>query len=150
MLPRDQFDRRFDNVVAALTAWAETLADVAETTIETAPAFWRLRLEPLASGPCPVEVILHRSQTFDIMVGGEAYEAEPLSDLDGIKPLLAAIVAGDVATKEIRSAASNRLLETATLVGPLTNPLFERSIRSGAESETAITAVKHYPPYRRG
>jgi len=149
MLPPDQFDRRFDTVLAALVAWADRLRDVAEVTTETAPAFWRLRLDPLAIGPCPVELILHRNQTFDVMIAAEAYEGEPLADLDAIEPILAAIVAGNVATKTVRSTATGRLLTTTTVVGLAATPLFERTRNTGVPVGAGIVAVRHYPPYRR-
>lgn len=151
MLPRDQFDRRFDTVAAALLAWAETLRDVAEVTIETTPAFWRLRLDPCANGPCPVELILHRNQTFDVMIAAEAYEGEALrglGDLEAMEPLLAAIVAGNVTTETVRSSATDRLLTITTVVGPAAAPLFQRTRNSGIAG-SGIVAVRHYPPFRR-
>lgn len=150
MQPQDQFDRRFDATVEALAAWAATMRDAAEVTTESTATFWRLRLDPRAAGGCPAEVILHRHQTCDWMIGAEAYEGLPLDTLDAIQPLLMAIAAGEAATITTRSAMTNRLVEVSTRVGDADMPIFARA-RTVSRAAVAgdVTEAKHYLPYRR-
>lgn len=151
MQPQDQFERRYEAATIALVAWSETLKDVADVIVERAASYWRLRLDPKASGTCPVEVILHRSQVYDVMIGSESYESLPLDDPDRLQPMLAAIAAGHVVTRTRRSAMTNRLVEIATVIGSANNPLFERARTTGAmPAPSDLVAERHYVPYRRG
>jgi hypothetical protein len=150
MLPQDQFDPRFDTAVASLAAWAATMRDAAEVTIERTASFWRLRLDPLSAGACPAEVILYRHQAYDVMIGPEAYEGLALDSPDAINPILEALVGGAVTTRTARSAATGESVEVHTMVGPPSNPLFSRTrTLAAAGAGHAISSVKHYLPYRR-
>lgn len=150
MQPQDHFERRYEAATIALAAWGETLQDVADVIVERAVSYWRLRLEPNASGACPIEIILHRGQVYDVMIGSESYESLPLDDPDKLMPTLEAIAAGQVVTWTRRSAMTNRPIEIATIVGAAPNPLFERSRTTGAlPVPSDIVVERHYVPYRR-
>lgn len=150
MQPQDQFDRRLDATIAALTAWSETWCDVADVTIEKTSAFWRLRLDPKAIGACAAEVILHRRQTCDWMIGNETYEGLPLDDLDAILPVLDAVTAGTVTTRSRRSAMTDKATEIATVVGDRRAPRFERRRTISPTSGPGdVASERHYLPYRR-
>ena len=88
---------------------------------ERTPAFWRLALLPHAANACPVELILHRdSQTYDIQLGHEAYEAKAIEAFRLFEPLLDAVVGGQVVTTEAISPGGGQLLAVVTRVGSVT------------------------------
>lgn len=149
MQPQDQFDRRYEETIAALGAWADAVKDVAEVTIERTASYWRLRLDPASSGACPAELILHRNQTYDVMVGPEAYEGLALASFEGLRPLLESIVAGTVATLTRRSAMTHRIVGIETIVGAAHASMFAQTRRLSPASPTDLSTVKHYLPYRR-
>ena len=131
-------------------AWAELLQAVADVIVERAVSDRRLRLETNASGACSFEVILHRGQVYDVMIGSESYESLSLDAPDKLKPTLEAIAAGQVVTRTRRSAMTNRPIEIATIVGAAGNPLFERArITADLAAPSDLVAVRHYVPYRR-
>lgn len=159
MLPQDQFDRRFDDLVASLTAWSDALRDAAEVATEATQTYWRLRLDPQAAGACPAEIILYRTQTYDMMIGQESYEGLPLDAIETVQQALAAIARGEVMTRMTRSAATDQLMAVTTVVGHEASPLFERTrslshpLSSAAPCTAAmseaVTHRRHYTPYRR-
>lgn len=159
MLPQDQFNRRFDDLVASLSAWSDALRDTAELMTEVTQTYWRLRLDPQAAGACPVEIILHRNQTYDMMIGQESYEGLPLDAIETVQQVVAAIARGEVMTRITRSAATDQPIGVSTVVGHEESPLFERTRsvthplspaapRNVAVSD-AVTHRRHYTPYRR-
>lgn len=151
MQSQDHFDRQFDDLVAAFEAWAERLRGVAEVSAERSSAFWRLRAEPHLQAACPVELIVHRNQTYDIMIGAEAYEGLTLESPDALLPLLDAVADGRACTTMRRSAATDTLLEIETILMPTSAPIWRRSrnILTYAGGCEAVTTTRHYPPYRR-
>lgn len=153
MQPQDQFDQQFNTLVATLSAWTEGLQSCAEVSSEQNGDFWRLRLDPHLPTACPVEVIVHRSQTYDIMIGPEAYEGLTLQRFSGIQPMLEAVVRGCVTTLTTRSAATNSTIGFETVLTNGANELWRQSrpaqpADARAPTDTVIS-TRHYPPYRR-
>jgi hypothetical protein len=153
MQPQDVFRQQFDRTVDALEAWAAKQSVVAEVAYERSTGYWRLSVAPRASGACSVELILHRNQTFDIQVGSETYEAQPIDNLDLFEPLLSAIVAGNVITRTMTTSASGAAVAVQTLIGDMGGLVWQAQRKSlAARMSASLAAVvrdRHYLPYLR-
>jgi hypothetical protein len=149
MQPDDVFRRQFDGTIAALARFADAHRDVAAVTTETTPHYWYLALAPFAPTACPVELVLHRTQTFDIMIATESYDGQPARPLDALEPLLSAIVSGRVVQRTYRAAASARHLGRVTQVAPAGSPLVLFGAAEVPDGLDATIAEKHFAPYRR-
>jgi hypothetical protein len=155
MQPHDVFRRQFDATVAALGRFAESLADVARVSMEATPDYWVLTLDPHAATACPLELVLHRAQVFDIAIGGESYDGRPSLALDAFEALLAAIVAGRVVLRVARSLVSGRIVRVTSVVAPgsahemqFAGMPTDAALAASPELEV-ITAERHFTPYRR-
>jgi hypothetical protein len=151
----DQFRLAFEAATARLDAWTDRHRDCAHVTLERVGHFWRLSLTPHAANACAVELILHRdTQSFDIQFGPEAYEAQPIDTFDLFEPLLNAVVAGGIVTRQTSSAAGARVLMVETVVQPEDRVAWIGERRQPGTRVVSVDAVttrdRHWVPYRRG
>jgi hypothetical protein len=154
MKPQDVFNQAFDRATAELDAWLPSLADDAVIDRERMPMYWRARLIPHQANACPVEVMLSRSQVFDIEAGTESAEGQPLQDFGLFLPLLQAVVDGHVIQRTWLSQATGSELNREWIVeiAPGQTWSMRRHVRAGtAATELSAVATDHaFVPYRRG
>jgi hypothetical protein len=152
MQPQDIFRQQFDEVTARLGVLAAGLTDVAEVTRESTASYWRLRIEPKTATACPVELILHRNQTFDVQIGSEALEGLSIESLDLFEPLLSAVVSGAVLTRRYASTSTGIDYAAETIIGPRDRAVWQHMSRNRAPTidlSTCVVSERHYTPYRR-
>jgi hypothetical protein len=154
MLPEDVFRRQFDETIATLERRSKGLRTVADVTVETAGDYWRLKLEPFIANACPIEFILHRDQTYDVMIGPEAYERRQGLSPSAYEALLDAVVAGRVTTRRRSSAATGLEIETETVVDLGHDEGIWRASRDAdgrrpGHNRDGVVADRHYVPYAR-
>jgi hypothetical protein len=151
----DTFRRAYETTIAQLVTWAEQQRDASRVECENEQNFWRLRLEPLVTAACPVELIIHRpTQRFDIQIGPEGWADIAIERLSIFQPMLVAIVAGRVVTRTWLSTSSGVLLQTDTELALVDGTQWMRSRMStlGQQLSAAqrVSKVKHWVAYRRG
>ena len=151
MLPTDVFVRGFDKTVADMRAWLGARRGAARVEEETAPTYWRCAMSPVIAGACPVELILHRDQRFDITIGTETYEGRLIENIAVFLPLLDAIAEGRVVTRQSFSTRTGAPAGVETLV-TLSHGATWTARRAGlASTDGALeTRDRYYVPYDRG
>lgn len=149
----DAFRRALHDTVRDIGAYVDGLRDVADVAVSESADHWRVLLAPRGAAACPVELILHACQTFDIALGGEVYEDQPLNDPAQISLVLRAIVEGHVRTRVWSTLATGARHTVETIVtlpdggnwsggrrSSLIGELFSR--------EACSVTDRHYVPYR--
>ncbi len=151
MLPDDTFRVELEHTVRAVEAWCRGLADVATFESETADSFWRMRCRPKAPSACPVEVIVRRSQVWDLDIGPETYETMAGQPLATLMPLLDAIAAGRVITRTVRSPVTGRPLSVHTIIAPGEPGEWQRArtIDEAPAGTATVHQDRRYVPYRQ-
>lgn len=155
MLSDDVYITRFRATVASLEAWLQTFGHVAHTEIGRDEASWRMTLTPNVAGACPCELMLRVDQCFDLMVGHELYEDQPIEALEAFQPLLAAIVEGRVVTRTLSTIATGMPVKVQTIVSPDGNSPWTGSWALALPGVTdnpdqLVQRDQHYLPYARG
>jgi hypothetical protein len=154
MQPQDVFNRNFASATAALDQWLSTLPPDARVDREQTADYWRASIKPQQPNACPVEMMLARSQTFDLDIASESVVGRPIADLGLFLPLLEAIAAGRVVHREWRSLATGAGLisEIIVTLADGQNWSMRRFIRAEtADTESSAIAHDHtFVPYRRG
>jgi hypothetical protein len=150
----DVFRKAFEAASTRMTSWAEQQRDGAAVDYERSVDFWRVSLVPRAHNACPVELMLHRpTQTYDLQIGPETWEGQPVGDLEQFIPLLEAIVAGRVVVRNYVAAQSGVTLRVATIVMPTdAAPVtYDRVTPFGVRltGAEALVREQHWVPYRR-
>ncbi len=152
MLSDDAFRTRLREAIASLRDWTATNRDVAEVDEIETPEYWRIEIRPRAAAACPVELILHRAQVYDLMIGAETFAGRPIEQLDLFRKLIEAIAAGNVITRTwltagtgaIHSVETSVTYESGTLAGE------RREALAVTISRDACLAIdRAYVPYRR-
>ncbi len=155
MLAADAFRPQLHAAIETLRAWSRGLADCATIDEAEAADHWRVTIAPHAPAACPVELILHAGQRFDIAIGPETYEDQPLDDIALFASLLGAIAEGRVVTRTWSTQATGAVVETETVIdlsgdggakwaGSRADPVLGRlTTRDACEART-----RHYAPYR--
>ena len=151
MLSDDVYRTRFRAVVSEIEAWLETLRPVALVEVGRDEASWRASVDPHVPEACPFELMLRVDQRFDLTVGPETYEDQVIASLDIFVPLLKAIVAGRVVTRQHTTTATGTLTKIETIISlndsaPWVGvrPLIARPPEAGVHRD------QHYVPYARG
>jgi hypothetical protein len=148
MLAHDVYQQSFDVATRDLEAWAEAQRDAAEIDLEHGADFWRLKVVPRAVNGCPVEIILHRHQRADLMIGPETFEDRTIADFSIYGKLLEAIAAGRVTIERWDSVATGAVEKVETIVRLADGSTWlER--RDVSAAKDAIKTVRHFVPYRR-
>lgn len=152
MRASDAFRNELHAAIAALRAWAQGLADVADIAETEADDYWRLALRPHAATACPVELVVYADQRYDIAIGGEVWEDNTLGAASELLPLLAAISEGRVVTRTWETLATGAPFEVESIVetgerpwrAARTNPALARIV----SREDCVARTRHYAPYR--
>jgi hypothetical protein len=154
MLSDDVYQTRYRTTVASLEAWLAGLRPVADVETARDVASWRVSALPHVAQACPFELVLRADQHFDIGIGRETYEDQPVETLDLFLPLLTAISRAEVVTSRWSTAATGTLVMVATRVLPASGKRWFRSRTIGAIGRASdshlIRADRNYVPYARG
>lgn len=153
MQSQDTFNRDFDAATAILDRWLESLDGVSAIDREKTQGYWRARLDPREPNTCPAELMLSRSQTFDIDVGPEGLARQPIDGFALFLPLLQAVADGHVVHRLWSALATGSALTSEILVQLADGQYWStrRLINAGAvTTDLTATARDHiYLPYRR-
>lgn len=153
MQPHDVFNRAFDATTTQLDQWLTLVAADADIEHERTANYWRVRLRPHQPGACPVELMLSRSQSYDLDAGSESVVAQPLTDLNLFQPLLQAVADGHLVHRTWAAQATGRVL-THELIVHLADGRDWRTRRivhagTAATELDAIARDRSYVAYRR-
>lgn len=96
MLPDDLFRSRLQTTITALKYWAPSIADSARVEESETGNYWKLSVTPRLANACPLELILHFDQRYDLAIGGETYESLPIESFDIFMPFVEAVASGRV------------------------------------------------------
>jgi hypothetical protein len=118
MLPDDTYRTTYQSTIRTLELWLVTQQAVADVEIARDHGTWRARVTPHASNACPFELALRSDQHYDLSVGSEIYEDQPIESLALFPDLLAAITRGDVINRRLESVATGSLQAIETIVMP--------------------------------
>jgi hypothetical protein len=151
----DLFPPKLAAAIRQLAACASGLRPDALVDIEQVPGCWRLSITPKVSQACPLELLLLADQKFDLSVGGELYEDQPLTDLDLFPKLVVAVANGDVITRRWASPVTGLAHSVETIIGAEQVPLWrgEQINAFAADSltrEASLRRDRRYVPYHRG
>ncbi|MDH4982040.1 hypothetical protein [Hyphomicrobium sp. D-2] len=116
MLPDDVFRTRLQATITALRYWAPTVASTARVEETSSGDYWRLAITPITPSACPLELILHSDQHYDIFIAGETYEGRPIDSFDWFLPLAEAVAEGQVVQRQRISRLTGLQRSTETLV----------------------------------
>jgi hypothetical protein len=150
----DTYRLKLQEVVASIKAWSGFVADVARVETHDEGDGWRLALQPLAPGACPIEMVIDgRELKCDLKIGGETYEDVDLPSLDMVLPLVKAVADGRVVTRLMRSSMTGLAIGGDTLIrladgtGIVLPP---PSQNGSAPADGAVeTRNLHFLPYRK-
>jgi hypothetical protein len=141
------------HVVASVKAWTGFVADVARVETHDEGHGWRLMMQSLASGACPVEMLIDGSELkWHLKIGGETYEDLTMPSLDVVLPLVKAVADGRVVTRQIRSAATGLPIGTDTLIklADGTEIVLPPSPAGAVPAHAALEMRNvHFLPYRK-
>ena len=112
----DAYRNELHALIRELRAWIEGFAEIVEYEATEAADYWRLAVMPRAATACPIELILHRNQRYDMTIGRETYEDRPIESLGLFQPLLQAIVEGHVITRTWTTLATGAHHSVETIV----------------------------------
>ena len=147
------YNRDFDAATAVLDRWLQSLDHVAAIDRENTQSYWRARLNPHELNTCPAELMLSRSQTFDVEIGPEGLANQPVSGFAMFLPLLQAVASGQVVHRTWSALATGSAVASEILVRLADGHQWtaRRILNAGtAATELTATARDHvYVPYRR-
>lgn len=153
MLSDDTFRNELADVITALRAWKARNDDCAMIEEAETGDFWRLMVAPRMERACPLELILHRAQRYDALIGEETYEGLPVERLDIFAPLVEAVADGRVVTRTWATPATGALHSVETIVqlerGTLTGERMIDPVASLVGREACVARDRHWVPYRR-
>jgi hypothetical protein len=116
MLPDDVFRTRLQATITALQYWAPSIADAARLQEKQTGDYWKLAVTPAVASACPLEIVLHADQRYDLHVGGEAYVNRPIQSFEWFLPLAEAVAAGKVVRRHWISRLTGLERSVETLV----------------------------------
>ena len=152
MLSDDVFRSRLMATIESIRYFVPSIADVAHCEEQSDSAYWKVAVAPRTPGACPVELILHSTQRYDIMVAGEAYEDRQIVSLDVFVPLIMAISEACVIERSWYSLGTGSRVARETLVtlpaGKKWTDSSGLSLIAGIE-DTLRHEDRHFLPYRR-
>jgi hypothetical protein len=153
-LPDDAFRAQLRAVLSRIKTWAASMGDVARIEMSEADTYWRLRAEPAAEHACPLELIIHADQHFDLIVGPETYERRPIEDVQLFAQLVEAIGDGRVITRTLASRNTDAVRSVETLVAldggaKWRGEHLNKPLASAIQAEDCEARERHYVPYRR-
>lgn len=152
MLSDDVFRSRLLATIESLRYFMPSVADVAQHEEHSAQGFWKLSVTPLTPGACPVELILHETQRYDVMIAGETYEDREIASLDVFVPLMEAITSGQLIERSWFSLQTGAQVARQTLITLPKGALWEGGARPAAfdgSDNNFRSEDRHFLPYRR-
>lgn len=148
----DTYRLNLQQVIASIKAWSGFVADVARIETHDEGNGWRLAMQPLAPGACPVEMLLDGSELkCDLKIGAETYEDLDLPSLDMVLPLVQAVANGRVVTRLTRSFATGLPIGSDTLIklADGTEIVLPAPSAGGAADAAIEIRNVHFLPYRK-
>ena len=153
MLSDDNIRKKLQHVIAALEVWAAEMEPWATVELGFTDGVWRICAVPNAETACPFEIILRPDQKFDMRVGGETYEDQPLDALTDIPQIVRAISNGRILIRRWESWTTGLEynLETIIDIPGADEGRFERPNPEAPPADDAelIATVRTFAPYRR-
>jgi hypothetical protein len=152
MLSDDVFRSRLLATIESLRYFVPSIADVARSEEQGDSSYWKLSLVPNTAGACPVELILHSTQRYDVMVAGEAYEDREIISLDLFVPLMEAITDGHIVERTWYSLTTGTRIARETLINLRGGKLWQDSLGLEAvrgNEESLRREDRHFLAYRR-
>jgi hypothetical protein len=154
MLSDDVFKTQLRATVTGLEVWLVTLRSFVAIDVTGDEATWRVSVVPQVPEACPFELVLRMDQHFDMAIGAEIYEDQPIETLAAFQPLLSAIADGRVVTRLLSTAATATVVRVETIVSPADGSVWTRarsvaSVRAFASGDL-VRHDRHYAPYARG
>ncbi|MEQ1647382.1 MAG: hypothetical protein ABL898_02250 [Hyphomicrobiaceae bacterium] len=153
MLPEDVFNRGYEAVVAELERMVTALEPVARVDRERAPTFWRTRLTPHTRNACPMELVIHRNQRFDLVLDTEVAEGQLIGALSMFPKIVAAVSGGRVVLRTHRAQATGASVAREAIVSLGEGDAWSNKnalLASSSDSEHgAVYADRHFTPYAR-
>jgi hypothetical protein len=155
MLQDDAFRAGLRTAIGRIKASLARLASVARIDETETASYWRIAVEPHAETACPFELIVHlQRQSFDIVIGPEAYESCSIDDQALLPAMVDAIVNGDVITRRWLSANTGAAYSVDTIVALPDGMDWLRSRLEGPAARAIPPASRlsedhHYAPYAR-
>ena len=149
----DSFRKQLQHVIAALEDWAKEMEPWATVELGPADGTWRISAVPHAPTACPFEIILRPDRKFDMIVGGEIYEDQPLDALTDIPQLVRAISNGRILIRRWTGQATGLLYSVETIVD-LPGSDEGRFVRRNPdappiEDVELVAELETFAPYRR-
>lgn len=149
----DTFRKQLQHVIAALETWAKEMEPWAKIELGPTHGSWHVSAIPHAPTACPFEIILRPDRKFDMMIGGEIYEDQPLDALTDIPQMVRSISNGNVLIRRWRSQATGLLYSVETVVDlPGTNEGHFRRRNPNAPRIDDVeleATLETFAPYRR-
>jgi hypothetical protein len=152
MLSDDAYKTKLRATIASLEAWFDDLRQVAAIETSGDEVSWGAVVNPHAAGSCAFELLLRTDQCFDLSVGRETYEDQPIENLATFQPLLAAIASGRVITRTWRTPATETTIRVETIIAPEGNRwIGARNLLHlrTTSPDSLLKSDRHYAPYAR-
>lgn len=151
MLADDAFRNRLHETIRTLRARCEELKSVASIRETETEDYWGVWLCPHAPTACPLELILHRDQRYDVTIGSETYEHLSADELALLPRLLDSVADGTVITRTWATRATGMTHSIQTIV-PLDGSLWQASeetaVAARVPRDDCLATDRHYAPYR--
>jgi hypothetical protein len=154
MLPDDVFRSRLQTTITALRYWAPSIADAAHIEEAETGNFWKIVMAPRLANACPLEMILHFDQRYDLAVADESYESLPIESFDLFVPFVEAIAEGNIVQRRWISRLTGLERSVETIV-TLAEGSIWREGRGAAQSMPSLEddgtelRERRFLPYRR-
>lgn len=152
MLSDDVFRSRLLATIESLRYFVPSVADVAQHEEQSAQGFWKLSMTPLTPGACPVELILHETQRYDVMIASETYEDREIASLDIFVPLMEAITSGRLIERSWFSLQTGTQVARETLITLPKGALWTDGSKPPdveGRNQDFRFEDRHFLPYRR-
>lgn len=154
MISDDVFRSQLQSTIASLRYWVPLIKDAARVEESEADGAWRLTVAPATEGACPIELMLHASQRYDIELAGECYEDRPIERLGLFVPLIEAVTNGRIVRRYWTSPMTGGLRTIETIVTMADGSMWRASrqiepLASVMADEDLAATNHHYLPYRR-
>jgi hypothetical protein len=150
MLPDDTYRTNYLTTIRTLELWLATQQAVADIEVARADGSWRTRVTPHAANACPFELALRTDQHYDLSIGSEIYEDQPIDSLGLFPNLLEAIAAGRVINRRLASTATGTVQAIETIINPGDGIEWSgRRTFTKAPAADVVVFDRHYVAYSR-
>lgn len=154
MASDDSFRQRLQHVISALESWAKEMQPYADIEYGPINGAWHIHAVPHAETACPFEIILRPDRKFDLVVGGQTFEDQPLDVLTDIPQMVRAISNGRVLIRHWTSSSTGleyKVEASIDIPGSDEGDFVRENPDAPSNEETELIAfVEGFAPYRRG